>query len=293
MTPARNAIYGALLALAAASAHATPVQAPCTLDSWTITSAGVTGTPMVSTGTINDTSCIGVYGTPNNIESYFAAPPNLGYLNDGLLNGQGGIVSPTQFISPSQLLALNPATPGQKIDPGWIQLGTLAGNSGSMTASNVTPVGGSPFNLSQVVSYSQTTVPGGSGLLGSIGGNWTLTVNADIVNILHSNGLFSRNNFDQLAIEVKAGSNWAVYDFDFTKLSGFDLTKPYTLSGTWNLDDFRNPQNNADQAISGLTIWARDPLTTTSVPEPGSLPLVAAGLIGLAMLAQRRARTNR
>lgn len=270
----------------------------CTKDTYQITAAGLAGGPLSAIpGGIQSTSCIGVYGTPNNINSFNAAQPNLGYLGDGLLNGQKNdvgkvLVSPTQFITASQLQDLNPATTGA-IDPGWVQLGTLAANSGNLTTYNVTPTGGPAFNLNQVMSYSQTVTntTNGGGTPGGIAGTWTLTLNPNIVSILNAAGLFQRSSFDHLAFELKAGSNWAVYDFDFNSIGGFDLTKPYSMSGTFNLNDFRNSTNTSDQGISQLAVWARDPVVeqTTNVPEPGIMGLFGIGLLSLAGLRRRKA----
>ncbi|MRV76663.1 PEP-CTERM sorting domain-containing protein [Duganella sp. FT92W] len=272
-------------------------KSPCTKDTYQITAAGLAGGPLSAIpGGIQATSCIGVYSSPNNINSYNADQPNLGYLGNGLLNGEknslgNALVSPTQFITTSQLQDLNPATSGA-IDPGWVQLGTLASNGGTLSTYNVTPTGGPAFNLSNVMSYTQTvtnTTTGG-GMPGGIAGTWALTLNPNIVAILNAAGLFQRSSFDHLAFELKAGSNWAVYDFDFNAIGGFDLTKPYSMSGTFNLNDFRNSQNNADQNISQLTVWARDPVVeqTTTIPEPGVLGLFGIGLLSLAGLRRRR-----
>lgn len=303
MTKPYSKLIGALMiALFATTASAKdtvqdpqPTGTSCTKDTFAITAAGLSGTPQQTLpGAIQATSCIGIYATPNNLGTYNVEAPNLGYLGNGLLNGEKNsagvaIVSPTQFITSSQLQDLNPNTNGA-IDPGWVQLGTLASNSGTMTTMNVTPTGGTAFNLSNVLSYTQTVTDStnGGGLTGGIAGTWTLTVNPNIVNILHEKGLFQRSSFDQLAFELKAGSNWAVYDFDFTKIGGFDLTKPYTISGTFNLNDFRNPTNNADQNISLLSVWARDPVNVNEVPEPGTLAVFGAGLLSLAALRRRQ-----
>jgi hypothetical protein len=286
-------VVGALVtAFSAASASA----GTCTLDSYTITKAAPAGTTPVSLGaTINATSCVGVNTMVAGSNPASISPDtNLGYLNDGLLNGEGGLLPWNTFITANQLQDLNPAPNTGAVDPGWIQLGTMSASSGTLTTSGITTPGGT-FNLGNVLTFTENTTntTNGGGLEGGISGTWTLSLNPGIINVLHANGLFNRNNFDQLAFVVKASNSWAVYDFDFTKIGGFDLTQPYSLAGTWNLNDFRNSNNKADQNLSFLGVWARDPAAAeapgqTTVPEPGVLGLFGAGLLGMAALRRRR-----
>lgn len=272
-----------------ASAGAVSSQAQCTLDSYTITKAAPAGQTPVSIGTtINATKCYGTVAMEptNNPASIKPDGGNLGYLNDGLLNGENGVLPWTTFITSDQLQDLNPAPGTGKVDPGWIQLGTMSASAGTLTTSNL-GTGTSAYNLNNVLTFTQdTTSPNKSA---SIYGTWSLNLDADIINKLHTAGLFQRNNFDQLAFVVKASNSWAVYDFDFTKFGGFDLTQPYSLSGTWNLDDFQN-KNGKDQELSFLGVWARDPVAPASsnVPEPGMLALFGAGMLSMAALRRRR-----
>lgn len=278
-------------ALAAVVFTTTATASVCTNDSYAITAAAPAGvTPVSLSKPINATSCIGVNAMiPGSNPASFGPDANLGYSGDGLMNGEGGLVPWNTFISPSQLQDLNPATQGA-VDPGWIQLSTIDAN-GTSTSSIKTANG--VFDLGSTLSFRENTTntTTGGGMAGGIAGTWALTLNPNIISILHSNGLFSRNNFDQLAFVVKAGNNWAVYDFDFTKstdLASFDLNTPYSLSGTWNLNDFRNPRGNADQKLSFLSVWARDPAAAADVPEPAMLTLFGAGLLSMAGLRRRR-----
>ncbi|GAB2877656.1 hypothetical protein GCM10027277_53750 [Pseudoduganella ginsengisoli] len=289
-------IVGALIAAFAANvAFATPAPppatVPCTLDSYTITKAAPAGMNPVPIGpTFNATKCLGVVngvsgGTnPANVQ---VNDGNLGYLGDGLLNGENNLVPWNTFITADQLLDLNPNTTGA-IDPGWIQLGTMNGSTSAMSYSSIGS-GSTALNMSSILSFTQTK-DANTGAI--ISGTWTLKLDANIINILHANGLFQRNNFDQLAFVVKASDKWAVYDFNFARdpyLSGFDLTQPYSLGGTWNLDDFKN-SNGQDQALSFLSVWARDPISGPAVPEPGVLGLLGVGLLAMTGLRRRQAK---
>lgn len=263
-----------------------PPPPPCTLDSYSITAAALAGTTPAPIPTINATSCYGVVNLESGANPASIHPDNgnLGYLNDGLLNGENGVLPWSTFIQTGDLQDLNPATPGANQDPGWIQLGTMGSSTGSMTYSNI---GTGSFNASQILNFSQTLTTSG----GSISGTWSLTLDEDIISILHANGLFLRSQFDHLAFVVKSSDKWAVYDFNFNDIDGFDLSQPYSMSGTWNLNDFKNKNGN-DQELSFLGVWARDPISnnTITVPEPGILALFGLGLLSLAGLHRRRVK---
>lgn len=236
----------ALAALSLSFVSLSAYSAACTNDSFVIQSMTNSITNAVVTlpsGGIGSTSCFGV-ADGNDAQGGTLEPNwNLGYLNDGLLNGQGGKLSPTQFISPDQLQALK--DPTKPVDPGWIMLGTVEGNEGELDYY------GEPLDIGDLLTFNLMK-----------DGTWRLTTVANIVEILNDAGIFNRNYFDHLAFAVKAGNQnanngggWAVYDFDFNLLLKaspglFDLTQPYSFTGTWNMDDFGGKE------ISHLSVWA-------------------------------------
>lgn len=291
----------ATLSLGSTAAIAAP---KCTTSSWQITGAiqsanytynaqnpasGIT--PLSSP--ISATSCYGV--NVGNEGDTLNPNPNLGYLGDGLLNGEDGLIDPYYFIQPGQKLGLE--DPDKLVDPGWIMLGQIdeiqSNGMYSMDPSQVVTGPTTSFWTNEVVTYTQTRTF-------ENGGTWTLSVNKDIVSFLSSQGLLSRSYFDHLAFSVKAANYWAVYDFDFNELSGFDLLTPYTFTGTWNtFPDFKTPGGNPNNtnntnntnshAISHISIWARDPITTTNqVSEPATLAMLGIGLLAAGFATRRR-----
>jgi hypothetical protein len=266
------------LGFVAYSAHA--AVATCTLDSFTINTmtSSVTGIPVALPGAIQATGCFGV-NAGNDAQGGLNEPsPNLGHLGDGLLNGgtfKGvQLVDPGQFIDDSQFQAIK--DPTKPVDPGWIMLGTLNGKFGTMKPY------GKPLDFGDLLSFQMNANK-----------TWSLTTNPNLVQILNDNGLFGRSYFDHLAFVVKAGDGsnqstggWAIYDFDFNKLlaaapGAFSLATPYSFTGTWNTDDF------GGKDISHMSVWARDPISTTNVPVPGTVFLAGIGLLALGLVRKK------
>lgn len=287
----KSKTFGKLLAastlscLAMSQAWAAPVQPACTTDSVTITSiekspldgAGVLY-PM-SAPAINSTSC---YGLVNGNEASVQVGNNRGELNDGLLNGGGNKqvtpLSPTLFISNDQLLDLN--GDGNATDPGWIEL--ARGGAGTTTYNTVTNSAGVTLNIGDLLTFSLSCVNSASNSCSS--GFWSLATELTIIEDVQA--LLGRNSFDHLAFVLKAGTDWAIYDFDFNTLSAglggsFNYETPYSFTGTWNTNDFANKSGGALD-LSHFAVWARDPLPAENdVPEPATLALLAVGLLAM------------
>jgi hypothetical protein len=277
----RHLFFATLFVGVASSASAATTN-PCDVWSWQLTGAipvqYYAGSIPNLPSAIPSTSCVGV--NQGNDDPFNNPHPNLGYANDGLLNGEGGLLSPTQFINASQLQDIK--KDGTANDPGWIMLGSLGGNSGELSYNSVTTQLGT-FNLADFVTYTQT-------YLNEVEGTWELIVDKDLVSKLTAIGL-DRSAFDHLAISVKASQYWAVYDFDFNLIPGFDLTQPYSLKGTWTTNyDFYNEKNKG-QDISHMAVWVRDPIPEHNVPAPATLFLIGAGLLALRMTAKSNVKS--
>jgi hypothetical protein len=271
----------------AAPALPTLTSMPCSTDSFTIKTIEVSpldGAGTVFNGTQNATKCVGLY-TGNDSKSPFNNPnPNIGQLNDGLLNGQEGVLSPTWFndpSAPSPMLDLD--NNGTYTDPGWIYLGKTEHQEGG--TSFVMDAYDKPLNLADILQVTMSCTGD------CTQGTWSLQTSLDIIEQVQA--VLGRNSFDHLAFVIKSSESFAVYDFDFNLLvaglPGFDFTTPYSFTGTWNTDDFTNKQGNA-QDFSHISVWARDPVPadTRLLPEPGSLMLLSLGLVALAWMQRLR-----
>ena len=262
------------------------VQPACTQDSVTITS--IEKSPLDGLGVlypssapaINATSC---YGLIDGNQDSVQVGNNIGELNDGLLNGEGNnqvlAMSPTQFITTSQLLDLD--GDGVATDPGWIELARGgAGNTLYNTATNAARL---TLDIAKLLTFDLSCSNTSSTECSS--GTWSLATSLTIIEKVQA--LLGRNSFDHLAFVLKAGTDWAVYDFDFNLLSAglggaFNYETPYSFTGTWNTNDFTNTAGGALN-LSHFAVWARDPLTPAGndVPEPTSLALLTVGLLAM------------
>lgn len=274
----------ALLVLLPSAASAAPV---CNTGAVTINKieqSPLDGQGVIYAGNQNATLCVGPIGG-NDSGNLQPKNGNIGRLNDGLLNGQGGVLSPTWFnnaATPSPLLDLD--KDGVATDPGWIYLGK--GTPGGAPFEAYTQ----PLDLASILNIEFACTVSDKGKKDCSKGSWSLATSLDIIDIVQD--LLGRNAFDHLAFVLKAGNNYAIYDFDFNMLSaglpGFNYSTPYSFTGTWNTGDLGNKD------ISHISVWARDPVpqastTPNEVPEPGMALLVGLGLAGAAAARRRRA----
>lgn len=269
----------------------------CTKDSFYISQietspldgSGIVYPTSSQTAPISSTGCQGVFlgndygGNAGNGISLSQMGRNIGELNDGLLNGEGGVLSPTWFQGNPESPLLDIDGDGTSTDPGWIRLGKI--EEGGLYESDTSTFGGKTLDISDILNVTM-----GCDASGCTSGTWSLSTELDIIEQVQK--LLGRNAFDHLAFVIKASDRFAVYDFDFNILAqglpNFDYTTPYSFTGSWNTGDFLNPSGRSSQDISHLSIWARDPQAVSEIPEPASALLVGLGLLAFGM--RRRTR---
>ncbi|MDR2189515.1 MAG: hypothetical protein LBE62_15940 [Azonexus sp.] len=246
--------------------------AACSLNAVTISQiAKSNGGGVVSSQTIDATNC---YEGSGNDLGNLTPTANLGYAGDGLLNGEGGTVSPTQFINASQLMDL--ANDGIANDPGWIFLGSLDGNNGQWSE----PV--QPFvDISSLLDISMTSNASDTA------GTWTVTTVANIFDQMQA-ALGRDVTFDHLAITLYAANSYVIYDFNLIG-AGLDFDTAYSYSGTWETMDFINSGNGSERSLGHMSVWVRSPLPPANqVSAPGTLVLTALGLTLLSLGMRQR-----
>lgn len=243
------------------------------------------------------TECAYYYG--NDDAGGVSSPhPNIGQLNDGLLNGEAGF-NYFHFIEPKDLQILDKDNLSD--DPGWIHLANLDENF-SPNYSNIGPApqgdgttidgnsGGNSTALEDLIRITFACTNGSTG--DCTAGTWNL-------NILDINGLVSVVQsllgrsavFDQLAVSLKSRSlpggqhESIIYNIDFKDIfaaennpQALNLLTPYNLGGTFNTSDI------GGKGISHINVWARDPAQSMEISTPASISialLALAWILGL------------
>lgn len=282
----RNALYS-VLALSSITIVASSGAYAASISCGENSNVQLTGITVSSAATPNPNPNL-LAGSPNRVYNSYActgfsgndseladSSPNIGLRNMGLLNfdsTQGSDYSYNLLIEESDLQAIG--DPNVAEDPGQIYLGKQEGAEFDYSS-----VLGN--ELDQFLSIDFDSI-------GEKSGTWSVGVDFGAIPDIES--FLGRASFDHLAIVLKAGPQFAIYDFNFKDIFAseyaagnvLDFRTEYTFSGTWQTNDLGN------KGLSHATVWARDPLPPEEVSAPGVFGLLGLSLFGIAVRRRNR-----
>lgn len=204
---------------------------------------------------------------------------NLGYAGDGLLNGalqtpSGDDLFPGGAFITDEYPTSDLRGDGTADDPGWVMLGRIDFNRDGTGTFVPEAVGG---DTSIVLASFFTVTSNGDGT-----GTWAFTPDAAVAS--RTEALFGKNYFDQFALVFKQAREFAAYDFTAAQ---FGVAHPsvdvpiFHFGGTFDIS------KTLGRGLSHVSLWARDPASLNTVPEPGVLGLLGLAALGLAGVRRR------